>query len=122
VGRHDVTYVLVVDDDPTLLSVVSDTLDLEGYAVETATNGAEALTAAEREQPALVLLDMKMPVLDGWGFVREAGARGLQLPVVVMTAALGVGPAASAAEAVLPKPFDLEDLLAIVERYTTPSQ
>jgi DNA-binding response OmpR family regulator len=103
---------------------VADTLDLEGYAVETARNGAEALAAAARERPALVLLDMKMPVLDGWGFVREAGARGLQLPVVVMTAAQDARRRATEIGAVdcLAKPFELDELLATVGRHFPPSR
>jgi CheY-like chemotaxis protein len=110
--------ILVVDDDPTILATVSETLDLEGYAVVTATNGAEALEAVERSSPRIVLLDMRMPVLDGWGFMRTARARGMNLKVGVMTAAADARRWATeiGAQGVLPKPFDLEDLIAAVER------
>jgi two-component system, chemotaxis family, chemotaxis protein CheY len=110
--------ILVVDDDPTILATVSETLDLEGYPVLTAANGAEALEAFERESPALVLLDMRMPVLDGWGFVRLARERGLDPRVIVMTAAADARRWASeiGAQGVLAKPFDLEDLLVAVRR------
>jgi CheY-like chemotaxis protein len=110
--------ILVVDDDPTILATVSETLDMEGYNVVTATNGAEALEAVERADPAVVLLDMRMPVLDGWGFLRVARDRGLKLNVVVMTAAADARRWAAevGAQGVLPKPFELDDLLATVER------
>src|SRR2546428_299115 len=63
--------ILVVDDDPAILATVSDALLLEGLPVRTATNGAEALVLIETEdRPSLVLLDLRMPVLAGWGFMR----------------------------------------------------
>ena len=110
--------ILVVDDDPTILATVSETLDLEGYPVVTATNGAEALAAVERDRPSVVLLDMRMPVLDGWGFVHALRERGISLTVVVMTAAADARRWAReiGAQGVLPKPFELDDLLAAVQR------
>lgn len=110
--------ILVIDDDPTILATVSETLDLEGYPVVTATNGAEGLAVAEREPPSVVLLDMRMPILDGWGFMRAIRERGLTPPVVVMTAAADARRWAReiGAQGVLPKPFELDDLLAAVER------
>jgi two-component system chemotaxis response regulator CheY len=110
--------ILIVDDDPTILATVSEALDLEGFAVVTATNGQEALAVVDRSRPSLVLLDMRMPVLDGWGFMRAIHERGLNLTVVVMTAAADarrwgreIG-----AQAVLAKPFDLDELVGAVER------
>jgi CheY-like chemotaxis protein len=79
--------ILVIDDDPAILSTVLDILEFEGYPVATAVNGAEGLRCVEQEPPALVLLDMRMPVLDGWGFARTLRERGIILPIVVMTAA-----------------------------------
>ena len=115
--------ILVVDDDPTILATVSETLDLEGYVVLTATNGAEALDAVERARPSVVLLDMRMPVLDGWGFMRAARERGFSLSVVVMTAAADARRWANeiGAHAVLAKPFELDDLIAVIQR-ARPSQ
>jgi CheY-like chemotaxis protein len=110
--------ILVVDDDPTILATVSETLDMEGYPVVTASNGAEALVAVDRDRPSLVLLDMRMPILDGWGFIRAIRERGLDLTVVVMTAAADARRWAreTGAQGVLPKPFELDDLLAAVQR------
>ena len=111
--------ILVVDDDPTILATVSEVLDMEGYDVVTATNGAEALVAVDQSVPSLVLLDMRMPVLDGWGFMRAVRERGLTLTVVVMTAAADarrwgreIG-----AEGVLAKPFDIDELVRAVQQW-----
>ena len=110
-------HILVVDDDPDILCTVSEVLDFEGYPVERAVNGAEALKAVERDQPALVLLDMRMPVLDGWGFARELQRRGVRLPIIVMSAARDarVWAREIGADGCLPKPFDLVDLVTAVE-------
>lgn len=110
--------ILVVDDDPSILRTVAEILEMEEYAVETAANGAEALQAVDRVHPWLVLLDMRMPVLDGWGFVRALQGRGVTLPIVVMTAARDArrwAEEVGAADCVA-KPFELSDLLAAVER------
>lgn len=110
--------ILVVDDDPTILATVSEALDFEGFPVVTATNGAEALEVVDRNRPSLVLLDMRMPVLDGWGFMRAVRERRLNLTVVVMTAAADARRWAREVDAqgVLAKPFELDDLLGAVMR------
>ena len=116
-------HILVVDDDPTILATVSETLDLEGYPVVTATNGEEALQEVDRSRPWVVLLDMRMPVLDGWGFMQALRERGLSLTVVVMTAAADARRWAAeiGAQGVLAKPFELDDLIAAIQR-ARPSQ
>ena len=110
--------ILVIDDDPSILTTISEVLDLEGYPVQTATNGAEALRAVERARPSLILLDMRMPVLDGWGFARALQERGVKLPILVMTAAQNARRWAEeiGADGHIAKPFDLPDLLDAVER------
>ena len=110
--------ILIVDDEPAILASVSDILDLEGYPVETAANGAEALAAVERSLPAVVLLDMRMPVLDGWGFARALRERRIKVPILVMTAAQNARAWAEeiSAEGYVPKPFDMEELLAAIAR------
>src|SRR2546423_673072 len=114
--------ILVVDDDPTILATVSEALDLEGFPVVTATNGAEALDEVTRHRPSLVLLDMRMPILDGWGFMRAVSERGLTVTVVVMTAAADAGRWGReiGAQAVLAKPFELDELIGAVERLWRP--
>ena len=110
--------VLVVDDDPTIRATVSDILELEGYKVSTATNGAEALREVERGHPDVVVLDMRMPVMDGWSFARELHQRDLDVPILVVTAAQNARVWANEIDAAgyLAKPFDLLDLLDAVER------
>lgn len=110
--------ILVVDDDPGILSAVSDVLATEGYPVETAINGVAALEALERVSPALILLDMRMPVMDGWSFARTLRERGLRVPILVMTAAANAAGWASEIDAAgyLAKPFDIGDLLEAVGR------
>ncbi len=109
--------ILVVDDDPSILETVTDILTFEGYVVETAHNGQEALRCIEQVLPALVLLDMRMPVLDGWGLVRKLHEQGLTLPILVMTAAQDASRWAQevGANGYLSKPFELTELLTSVE-------
>jgi two-component system chemotaxis response regulator CheY len=110
--------ILVVDDDPSILAVVREILESEGYPVRSAADGVQALAVIEHERPSLVLLDMRMPVLDGWGFARAIKERGLKLPILVMTAAQDARRWAReiGADGYIAKPFDLFDLLKAVEQ------
>lgn len=116
---HAGAPVLVVDDDPTIRSSISAILDLEGYPVATASNGAEALAMVEEAVPSLVLLDMRMPVMDGWRFAGALSQRSIDVPIVVVTAAQNAEEWARevGAEGFLAKPFELAELLAVVERH-----
>jgi DNA-binding response OmpR family regulator len=112
-------HILVIDDDPDLQEVITLMLESAGHRVSQAPHGARALELVARELPALILLDMKMPVMDGWAFATEFHARhGHQVPLVVLTAAEDARLRAqeTGADAWLGKPFDLEVLLATVER------
>jgi CheY-like chemotaxis protein len=120
-GRRAGPPILVVDDDPQILEFVSLALADEGYAVVTASNGAVALERVREHSPALILLDMTMPVMDGWQFAREYRANpGPHAPIVCVTAAQNAGERAAQinADASLPKPFDLDNLLDLVEQLT----
>src|SRR5688500_16800223 len=99
--------ILVVDDESDIRATVSAMLEAEGYHVIQATNGAEALEVMEAGAPDLVLLDMRMPVLDGWGFASEMRRRGHSVPIVVMTAARDAARWATdiTASAFVAKPF-----------------
>ena len=112
--------VLVVDDDAAIRSAVRDVLESAGIAVETAANGADALEKVSRHRPRLILLDMRMPVLDGWGFASALQERGLALPVVVMTAAADATRWADeiGAIGVVAKPFGVAELVNAVHRYS----
>jgi CheY-like chemotaxis protein len=117
--------VIVVDDDPTIREILALTLELEGYQVATASNGKEALALVEADPPAVILLDIHMPILDGPGFVRELQSRGLKLPVIVLSADReGVGNQAALqmnAVEFVAKPFEVRQILELVQRYCSPS-
>jgi CheY-like chemotaxis protein len=112
--------VLVVDDDPDMVDAITMVLDQGQYPCRSAENGREALAQVERRLPALILLDMLMPVMDGWQFARELRARfGRTVPVVVVTAAEHVRARGDDidADAVVSKPFNVNTLLQVVSRY-----
>ena len=112
--------VLVVEDDPDLADVMLLALREAGYSVRCAGNGREALDAAAKQLPGLVLLDVLMPVMDGWQCARELRARyGRTLPIVVVTAAEHIRSRGHelGADDVLPKPFDIDDFLRTVAHY-----
>jgi two-component system, chemotaxis family, chemotaxis protein CheY len=80
-------HVLVVEDDAGLLNVVSAFLREERFEVDTAATGREALESIERQPPSVVLLDMNLPIMNGWELASELRARHLEVPILVMTAA-----------------------------------
>jgi two-component system response regulator CpxR len=111
--------VLVVDDEQGLLEVVRFVLEGEGFEVETARNGVEALERLRSGmRPSLMLLDLMMPVMSGWELLDEVAKIPTLAPppIVVLTAAGSMG-VPGAAE-VLRKPYDLGLLLETVERHT----
>ena len=111
--------ILVVDDDPDLREFLRLMLTSMGFEVTSAANGREALDDLEGHDPDLILLDMKMPVMNGWEFCRALEGRDTHPPIVVLTAA--PDPAGRAAEVHadgwLGKPFEYADLEAIVRRF-----
>lgn len=111
--------ILVVDDDEPIAATMAEILSTVGYKVEIAEDGKEALRAIEKTTPSLILLDMRMPVMNGWDFAAEARRRGITVPIVVVTAAESARRWAQeiGATGYLAKPFDLLDLLEVVRRY-----
>src|SRR5258708_28134456 len=113
--------VLVVDDEPDILETLALCLSTEGYQVLTASNGQEALELLEENKPHALLLDLMMPVMDGWQFVAELDARGWRRsPLLILSADRAVqGHALKLrADAYLAKPFDLDELLGKVQQLT----
>jgi CheY-like chemotaxis protein len=103
---------------------MAELLESEGYVVDTAADGVHALERVRDAQPAAILLDLMMPVLDGWGFVDACRQQRicLDVPVVVMSAAHGLQEITSqlkqlGVRAVLAKPFDLVELIALMKHY-----
>jgi two-component system response regulator (stage 0 sporulation protein F) len=78
--------ILIVDDEQTVLEVLSEYFTTQGYTTRTASGGAEALAAVERERPDLVLLDVRMPGLDGVEVLRRLRQADQRLAVIMVTA------------------------------------
>ena len=113
--------VLVVDDDPDILQTLGLCLSREGYRVLMAANGREALDILDREHPSVILLDLMMPVMDGWQFVAELDHRGQRdVPLLILSADRSVQGHAQQLRASghLAKPFDLDELLGKVQQLT----
>ena len=111
---------LVVDDDHDIAEMVRMALTDEGYEVVLASNGEVALTASQLHLFDIILLDMRMPVMDGWTFARTYRALpGPHAPMIVVTAARDASERAAeiSADGFLAKPFSLDELFDIVNRY-----
>ncbi|MGZ6544256.1 MAG: response regulator transcription factor [Actinomycetota bacterium] len=115
------TSVLVVDDEPQVVWVLQFSLEAEGYTTFAARDGVQALSAIAEHHPQLMLLDIMMPTMDGWSVLEEM----MRLPreerprVVVVSAMANLRDRAKAAEmgadAFMPKPFNVDDLLAVLQ-------
>jgi two-component system OmpR family response regulator len=115
--------VLIVAADPRLLTALAASFAARRFRVTTARNGIEALAAVERERPALLLLDLDLPELDGRGVMRELARRGFSVPLMLMDAGPSLGQAAKelGAIAFLTKPFEVAHLLATAQQWITRS-
>jgi CheY-like chemotaxis protein len=110
--------ILVVDDEPDVQQFLRLVLEGAGYAVECAGDGQEAIRKIALECPDLVVLDIMMPVMDGWAVLAWLRGRGAPPPVVVVLSALEDGARAleEGAAEYLAKPFRVEQLLAVCSR------
>jgi two-component system alkaline phosphatase synthesis response regulator PhoP len=113
-----VPRILIVDDEPEIVRGLEDNLRFEGYETASATDGARAVALASTLAPDLVLLDVMMPALSGWEVCRELRRRGIDVPVIMLTArseeadrVLGLE---LGADDYVTKPFALRELLARV--------
>ena len=114
--------ILVVEDDDTLRSVIGEVLVDEGYRVDLATDGHEALELLQGADPDLIILDVMMPRMDAFRFREIQQGRGPgRAAVLVVSAVRDVRSAAATlgAQAFLAKPFQLQALLAEVDRLLT---
>lgn len=112
-ARH---RVLVVDDEPQVRATVREALTFEEYDVTEATNGAEALAMLGDLRPAAIVLDLWMPVMDGWAFRRAQLVAHPGIPVIILSA-LDLSSECLEelnADALLGKPFDLDALYGAV--------
>ena len=110
------TRVLVVDDEPNIVDVISMALRYEGFDVATASSGADAVAAFAEQRPAIVVLDVMLPDVDGFEVARRLGTSGENVPIVFLTArdstedvvkGLTIG-----GDDYVTKPFSLEELVA----------
>ena len=116
------TSVLVVDDEPQVVWMLQFSLEAEGFQTFAARDGRTALDELRQHRPQLMLLDIMMPVMDGWSVLQEIG----DLPeterprVVVVSARATLRDRAKAAElgaiAFVAKPFNVDDLLGVLNR------
>jgi two-component system response regulator MprA len=114
--------VLVVDDDPMIRASLGAGLAFWGLRVITAADGVAALEAIDREEPALILLDLSMPNLNGRGVARELARRQLHIPIILLTSAPNAQEVAIeiGAMAWIRKPFQLDRLFESVQRVIRP--
>ncbi len=110
---------LVVDDEATILELLSGSLRLAGFEVVTAASGAEALRAAAAERPELILLDVMMPDGDGFDVMHRIRGAGCDIPVIFLTARDEVPELVSGFEAgaddYITKPFSLDEVLVRIK-------
>ena len=108
--------VLIADDEPTLRSLLKTNLRLEGFETLTASNGAEALRVIREEAPDVVLLDVMMPVMDGWQVLEELSKSNHRHTKVILITAKASTEAQLqgwelGCDEYLTKPFDLDDMI-----------
>ena len=112
------TTVLVVEDDRNIAELLQMYLEKEGYAVTVAADGGQGLEKFRAIQPDIVLLDVMMPVMDGWGVCRAIRAES-QTPIIMLTAkgetSDKVQGLKSGADDYITKPFEMKEVLARVE-------
>jgi CheY-like chemotaxis protein len=116
--------VFIVEDDVDTREMLGRFLELEGFAVETAANGKQALERLSvGARVSVILLDLMMPVMDGWEFRRQQSRRQdlASIPVIVVSAAGRDRLEQIEADAYLSKPVDLEALLERITRYCRPT-
>ena len=113
--------ILIIEDEKDILFPLKEFLESEDYKVLIAENGFEAMELLKKSaMPNLILLDMKMPVMDGWEFAKEFREKyGQQSPIAVITAAVDAEQRAKDiyANGWIEKPFNLDVLLEKVKRY-----
>jgi DNA-binding response OmpR family regulator len=108
-------HILVVDDEAIIRDTLGELLEIDGYVVETAHDGLDALQHVRKRRPDVLVLDLMLPVLDGWDVLRSCRADPMlsDLPVIVMSARPDVSQSVAGlgVRACLTKPFDFDELL-----------
>jgi DNA-binding response OmpR family regulator len=119
-GTKTTSRILVVDDEPQVVWMLQFSLEAEGYQTLSARDGRAALDEVREHHPSVVLLDLMMPVMDGWAFLEELQALPAEERprVIVVSARSSLRDRAKAAElgadAFVAKPFNVDDLLVVL--------
>jgi CheY-like chemotaxis protein len=114
--------ILVVDDEPDLLKTVTFRLQKAGYDTIEATDGQEAIALIQEQRPDLIILDLRLPIIDGWEVGRRVKAddRLKHIPIILLTATAGAINSKATKElkieAILVKPFEPGEVLEIVKK------
>jgi CheY-like chemotaxis protein len=111
--------VLVIDDDDAVCEVLREALSEDGYAVATVPHGAAALELVRHHQPAVIILDLRMPIMDGWSFADQY--RRVAKPaasLILLSAIKDIEESAQRVGAVafIRKPFELEEVVGHIRR------
>jgi CheY-like chemotaxis protein len=112
--------ILVVEDEPAVSQALAFLLEHESYVVDTAANGEEALRRLDRALPDLILLDLWMPVMNGWQFLERLRAMDPPVgavPVIAVSADVRAGDGDLPVQAFMPKPMDMDRLLTTVREH-----
>ena len=115
----DLRKILVIDDDDELADVVRQVLLDAGYSVATVRHGAAALELTKHVAPDLILLDLSMPIMDGWSFVsqyRRTSAPGARIVLLTGNPSAAEIAHTLAADGYITKPFEVDDLVATIAR------
>lgn len=124
-GSDAPARILIVDDNADNLFVLENLLAHESHQVIVARNGAEALGAAARDQPDLILMDLDMPVMSGWEAMERlrSAPETASIPIIVLTAHAVLGDEEKTighnCDAFITKPFDADKVLSTVRQFLT---
>lgn len=116
------THILIVEDDIMLQEILSERLALRNFSVTIAQNGQQGIDKARAEKPDIILLDMRLPVLDGWEAAKQlkASPETQHIPIIALTAHALIGDReaslAAGCDEYEPKPVDFSQLLAKINR------
>ena len=116
-------HVVVADDDPDILNIVSISLEAMGHKVQRACNGEEAIAAVKTDHPDIVLMDLMMPVLDGYEATRaiKADRETAHIPVLALTAKAMRGDEekgrSAGVDAYITKPFRVSQVIEVVNKF-----
>jgi CheY-like chemotaxis protein len=116
-GSYSERTILIVDADHDVVELLGDLLDEEGYRVRTAIDEADAFREITREPPDLIVADVNLPEVAGESFTTQLRARGIAIPVVLLSTAYAEVDVSGVQ--FVPKPFDLEYIIEVIARIFT---